>query len=125
MSDDFSFIGVDDETDEDNGEPQTLGLVVGAVATNSAELMLREEMFRTDGLAASLVIFEEDDDDGESVFVNADVFMRAMGMDWLPTIEEATAWKQREMSAALDRWRDRLAEAQALGPDLPAGKPRR
>src|SRR5713226_4339335 len=99
MSDDDDFDEPLFDSDDDDGEqgPPVNTLCVGPTAASSDALTVRARKICQDAdyKFSTMVIFEEE----EGVFSNSRQFAQAMGLNTLPTMQEAGEWLLQKRAA--------------------------
>jgi hypothetical protein len=104
--DDFTG-GFADNEREDPSNPPPLGLVVAEKAATGQELEEQAACYKFVTEGSPHVIFAEDDEDGNEIFTNAQEWADAMGIDYLPTEQEALAWEREHIAKRLALWKAR------------------
>jgi hypothetical protein len=91
------------------------GLIVAERPRRADFLNVEEKCFRETSTLPSCLFIESDDETGAETFANAQQFADAMALapGQLPTQDQAATWHAEKAGAALEAWRDRLAEAWA------------
>jgi hypothetical protein len=102
--DDFTG-GFADQEREDSKNPPSLGLVVACKASSAQELEDEAAAFKFSTAGLPMVVFVEEDEDGNEVFANARQYADAMGITYLPTEAEAMAWEKQTIADRLAQWK--------------------
>ena len=101
--DDFTG-GFADREREDPKNPPPLGLVVANKADSGHDLVEEAAIHKFVSQGSPGVIFAEEDENGVEIFANARDWTDAMGIDHLPTEEEALAWEREHIAARMALW---------------------
>jgi hypothetical protein len=104
--DDFTG-GFADQEREDPKNPPALGLVVASKAESGHELEEQAACYQFVTAGSPGVIFADEDEHGNEIFANARQWAIAMGIDYLPTEEEALAWERKRVAERLALWNAR------------------